>query len=144
MFNKTEYWKNKKAGKRGQGEQPEPKFEASPGQHMVKVGKGFQMVNREQSRRKLVDRTTTKKGFVYGVKIGSKLYNKLERAKNKFAKEHKGERVPSEEQRIHLENHPLRIDPTKSNHQRMLARKEKRDAENNARRAASSTTPTPV
>lgn len=128
MFDKKAYWERRKAGKRGQED-------LSPiTVTRIKGMKGA--INRARSRRKFVDRSATHKGFVYGVKIGSKPHGILLTAKKKFAKLHKGERVPSEEQRRHLELHPLHYPPTKTNKQRFTERKEARDARRSAKTTA--------
>lgn len=51
MFNKDEYWKNRKAGKRGQGELPKAELEEVQGQHMVQIGQSLQFTNRKTARR---------------------------------------------------------------------------------------------
>lgn len=57
-FNKTQYWKNRNEGKRGQGDVAAPEAPADEsrhahGKHMVQAGRGFTFVNRAQARRKL-------------------------------------------------------------------------------------------
>jgi hypothetical protein len=139
MFDKKLYWKRRKEGLPGiENLVPAPKVTPTPGQHMVRIGGKVQLVNREKARRKFVDRQFTKRGFEYGIRIGGRTFEKLQAAKRKFAKEHKGERIDSPELARHKELYPLEINPNKSNHQRMLERKERRDAEKSARRAASS------
>lgn len=128
MFDNKKYWENRKNGLRGQENlSQEPKVVRESGVEMQMTRKGLIAMPRYKRRHKLVDRHQTKKGFVYGVKIGSKVHEKLESAKRKFAKLHKGERIISEEQRRHLENNPLTIDPAKSNHERHLERRKARE-----------------
>lgn len=52
-FDKDEYWKNRKAGKRGQGEPTkiEVTDDAKSGEHMVQVGTSLSFVNRQTARR---------------------------------------------------------------------------------------------
>jgi hypothetical protein len=94
--------------------------------HMTK--KGLVAVTRKMKRQKIVNRSATKKGHEYGVKIGDALYRKFKRAQRNFSKKNKGARPDSIELIRHREKYPLKIDPTKSNHQRNLERKEARDA----------------
>lgn len=128
MFDKATYSKNRKEGKRGQGEKPEAKRTASPGKHMVRTGRGFQLVNREQSRRKLVDRHFTKAGFSYGIKIGSKIFNIFE-TKHKKANRGKTKLELAKEK---SEAHRQKVDekypkPQGTNHERHVARRKARD-----------------
>jgi hypothetical protein len=58
MFDVKKYWKNRKAGKRGQGEPVGKKIRDkvegdrhfNMPQHVVPVGKGFKMMNRHDAR----------------------------------------------------------------------------------------------
>lgn len=76
MFNKQLYWKNRKQGKRGQGENLAGKFHPKGedadypnnlGSHMVKVGKSFNYVNRKEARRfeHTKDRAASHKNYRY-------------------------------------------------------------------------------
>lgn len=83
MDTKT-YWKNRKAGKRGQGEAPAPKryakgdkikyttregieaeYPNAQGQNMARVDGRLSMVNRKEARRKTRSHPATKKNFEY-------------------------------------------------------------------------------
>lgn len=129
MHNKSEYWKNRKSGKRGQGELPvasKPKFlvnkntgkwigkkrpqaerdegieidEWDRGKNMVRTRNGFDMINRKQHRMK--QRDTDENGRPYtakGVKPNKQ-------RKEKFS---------------------LHLDPTLSNKQRHHLRRQRRE-----------------
>lgn len=148
MFDKKKYWERRKQGLPGVEDlRTPPKIavfteedhkrgicckkqigkERTSGVTMHMTKKGLVAVSRKQNRRKIVDRHFTKQDFEYGIRIGGKIHNKMVAAKRKFAKLHKGERIISEEQRRHLENNPLTIDPTKSNHERHLERRKARE-----------------
>lgn len=68
MFNNKEYWKRRKAGKRGQGDKPVDKVEEVEGEHMVRTPKGFERVNRKQSRSHIKSTPATKKNYRHQVK----------------------------------------------------------------------------
>lgn len=148
MFDKKAYWERRKQGLRGQEPLPEPQLakwteedhkakkcgekqigkERTSGVTMHMTKKGLVAVTRKMNRRKVVDRHFTKRGFEYGIRIGGKIHGKLMSAKRKFAREHKGERIDSPEITRHKELYPLEINPRKTNHMRMLERKEQRNA----------------
>lgn len=85
MSSKTLYWKNRKAGKRGQGDTPSGKlykkgekveyvdrkgkkkeYPNAVGQHLVRVaGRGLQYLSRKESRRRAVDRDYTRSNYDY-------------------------------------------------------------------------------
>jgi hypothetical protein len=110
MFDKEEYWANRKDGKRGQGEPttaPElavwTKEDHEEGRCGVEqIGKtrtsGVSMyamgdkppraVTRKMKRGKVVDRNFTKRGYEYGVPIDSKKYRDVKRAQRKAIREH--------------------------------------------------------
>lgn len=72
-FDKQKYWDLKKRGIRGQGAKS-PKIISfketdETTQLFDPVKKQFVKVNRERRRRKVVDRTYTKKGYRYGRKL---------------------------------------------------------------------------
>lgn len=51
MFDKVKYWKNRKDGKRGQGELPKPEItEGKSGEHLIRIGTSLQLVNRKTAR----------------------------------------------------------------------------------------------
>lgn len=117
--------------------------------HMTK--KGLIAVTRKMNRRKMVDRDFTHAGHAYGRRIGSKIFNiirhKLKRdiganfgkiidteiegrlvnRKYTFPVKSRHLRSVSQEQITHLQKNPLKVDPSKTNHQRMLERKANRD-----------------
>lgn len=81
-MNKTEYWKRRKKGERGQEPAPNPRFwpkgdkvaytkrdgeEADypndEGQNLIRTNKGLQRANRKQERRSWKNRKATKKGY---------------------------------------------------------------------------------
>lgn len=76
MFNKTEYWKNRKAGKRGQGDD-------TP----ATVTKTNGASTRKRDRKRLVNRDMTRKGFVYGTRIGTRVHNSIITAQKRFMNE---------------------------------------------------------
>lgn len=104
-MDKTGYWKNRKKGLRGQGENASPKvypkgekvtfikngeekeFPNAEGSHMITVGRGFKKVNRTQARRNEKSGKTlqTKPGRYYEVetdelnKKGEKIVKRVER-----------------------------------------------------------------
>jgi hypothetical protein len=56
MFSKIQYWKNRKTGKRGQGEKIQPVFieknkDTYPlrGSHLIRLGRGTSLVNRREA-----------------------------------------------------------------------------------------------
>ncbi len=50
-MDRTTYWLNRKAGKRGQGEMPKPVLvSVKAGSHLMQVGNTMQMVNRATAR----------------------------------------------------------------------------------------------
>jgi len=82
-----QYWKNRKEGKRGQGERNEQTFYAkgddikyltregkeelypnATGSHMIKKDGRLQMVNRKEARSKSRSHPATKKNYAYQVK----------------------------------------------------------------------------
>lgn len=64
MFDKELYWRNREARVRGQGIIEKASLQANPGQHAVIVpGKGLQLINRKNARRRNIDRAYTKRGF---------------------------------------------------------------------------------
>ena len=72
-MNKAEYKKNREAGLRGQGKEFDPVtvVKVSNPSHWI----GTKKVNRKTARRKNILRTFTKKGYMFGVQIGSKEFN---------------------------------------------------------------------
>lgn len=68
MFNNKEYWKRRKAGERGQGDKPVEKVEYTEGSHMIRTSKGFERVNRRQSRSGSKSTSATKKNYLHQVK----------------------------------------------------------------------------
>ena len=132
MHNKTEYWKNRKSGKRGQGDMPDlpkPKFfvdkqgkwvgkkriqlmidevqeidEWDTGKNMVQSGRGLIMINRKQHRMKQRDKN----------------YDNSTEGKPFTAKGVK----PNKQKKPKFE---LTLDPTLSNKQRYLIRKQRRE-----------------
>lgn len=144
---KLEYRKNRKKGLRGQGDVPEPIFHNKgekvtrmgwdaekgkyvekdvlndSGSHMVWRNKKPALVNRKESRRRAPNRFDSKKQLVPDRKVES--HPAPVKGKPQFS--HRSPEVKHPE--------PLH-DPSKSNRQRMLDRKEARDARQEASRQA--------
>lgn len=81
MFDKEEYWKHRHNQKPEEGEDVtidrpmRGQTDALAGTtHLSSRGL---KPNRAMRRRRIIDRTFTKKGYEYGIKIGSRKYNKL-------------------------------------------------------------------
>lgn len=140
MFDKTAYWKNRKNGKRGQGELESPRTpkrlvdknghwvgkkrqqweldEATEsddfdGQHMVRTPKGFQRINRKQSRQKMRDR----------------YYRPKRKVNGEWEEDHVGKPFTAKGVKPNPQKKPkfeLRLDPTLSNKQRLHLREARR------------------
>jgi hypothetical protein len=51
-FDNKQYWENRKAGRRGQGETLQGRFTPKDGEHLVRMLEGLRMANRTASRNK--------------------------------------------------------------------------------------------
>lgn len=140
---KIEYKKRRKQGLRGQGDVPEPHYHKkgedvkimgwdadkkkyvekflpnNEGGHLMRTKSGFVRVNRKENRRRSVMRAATTSNYEY--------------QKEKMGFKHPAVITDSRKEGY---KHPEPTqDPTKTNHERMLQRKEARDARREAETA---------
>ena len=58
------------------------------GGHLVRTPKNFQKVNRATARKRVIDRTFTKRGFEDGVRIGTREWRAIHRIVRRRKRDH--------------------------------------------------------